>query len=261
MSIKQDMTIYKNEMNMVPFRNFTSIEMDLFFSICTKMRDKGLEKIRYSLDELKKLSNYKPTSIIRFASDLDKTYSKMLSLTYKNGDKINFERFVLFTNFKVCGDEQYVEITTNPELKYIINEINSDFTKFEMKEFTNIRSSYAKTAFRLLKQFRLTGFWKIQITDFKELFDIPKQYRITDIDARVIKPIQKELSNSFQNLKITKIKAKKKNKIEYLEFNFKPQDDIRKDGTKIFKDDNGSYYENDIEHFTKEEVNKSFPTR
>jgi len=256
----KNLTVYKNEMNTIPFRKFNSVEMDLFFAICSQMRDKRLTKVKYSFDKLKELSKYKPTSTKRFILDLDQTYTKMLELNYRVEQEHGFQRFVLFNNFKVDTKEQSVEIAVNPEFEYILNEISGSFTKFELEEFTNLRSSYSKTAFRMLKQFRQTGFWNVSIDNFRELLDIPISYRFSAINKRVLKPIQEELTPIFKNLKIKKIKAKKKNKIEYLEFSFNSQDDIRKNGTKTFKDSNGKYYENDIEHFTKEEVNKSFPT-
>jgi len=257
-----ELTVYKNEMNTVPFRKFNSVEMNLFFAICTKMKNKSIQTVRFNFDDLKNISAYKSTSIDRLISDLDKTYTKMLSLIYKKEiSKRHYEKFVLFTNFEINGDDKYIDISVNPKLAYVLNEISDSFTKFELEEFTNLRSSYSKTAFRLLKQFRLTGYWKIQIDEFRILFDVPKSYLTADVGKFVLKPIEKELSNIFKNLTIKKIKVKKQNKIKYLEFSFTPQDDIKKDGTKIFKDKNGTYYENDIEHFTKEEVNKSFPNK
>jgi len=264
MSIKQDMTIYKNEMNMVPFRNFTSIEMDLFFSICTKMKDKGLSSIIFSFEELKILSKYKDKHSERFISDLRKTYNKMLNLKYstryinKNGEDIE-SHFILFNGFEINRTSEFIEVTINPKLQGILNKISGQFTKFELAEFTKLRSSYSKTMFRLLKQFRMTGFYKVGIEEYRRILDIPASYRMTDINKKILSPIEKELTPLFKNLKIRKIKAKKQNKIEYLEFSFKSQDDIKKNGTKVFKDENGKYYKNDIEHFTKEEVNKSFP--
>lgn len=258
------LTIYKNELNSVPLRKFNSVEMNLFFTICTKMREKGLQTIKLDFEELKILSQYDRKSNIRFIGDLRTTYNKLLSLKYSrnyldNQNKDIEEYFILFTGFKINKTDEYVEIKTNPDLRFIINAISSEFTKFELQEFTNLRSSYSKTAFRLLKQFRLTGFWKVNIDDFRNLLDIPITYSMDAVNKRVLKPIKNELSLVFKNLKIEKIKAKKKNKIEYLEFSFTPQDDIRKDGTKTFKDKNKGYYENDIEHFTREEINKAFP--
>lgn len=43
---------------------------------------------------------------------------------------------------------------------------------------------------------------------------------MTDINKNVFKPIIKELNNIFNNLHINKIKAKKRRKIEWLEFTF-----------------------------------------
>jgi len=256
----QELTIYKNELNSVPFRKFNTVEMNLFFAICTKMREKNLQKIRHNFDELKELSKYKDLHKERFVNDLEQVYKKMLQLSYRKENKKTIQYFILFNGFLIDKEKSFVEISINPELKYILNEISGEFTKFELEEFTSLRSSYTKTAFRLLKQFRQTGFWKIRMEDFRELLDIPVSYQSTDINRRILKPIEKELTPFFENLEIKKIKAKKQNKIEYLEFSFKSQDDIRKNGIKIFKDNNGNYYENDIEHFTKEEIDKSFPT-
>ena len=74
--------------------------------------------------------------------------------------------------------------------------------------------------YRLLKQYKHTGYFKIQIDDFRERLDIPKSYRMTNITDYVLKPIIKELTPIFKNLNINKVKARKGRKIEYLEFIF-----------------------------------------
>lgn len=226
--MKKELTVYKNELNTVPFKNFTSIEMDLFFSICTQMRDRGLAEIKYSYDELKSFSNYKDSHSKRFIKDLENTYIKMTKLFYRSEDEEEIKFFILFPNFKINKKKEYIEISTNPELQYIINSITGSFTKFELKEFTDLRSSYAKTAFRFLKQFRSTGYWKVRIFDFRELLDIPVSYALCDIDRRVIKPILEELSPIFNNLNIKKIKSKKRNKVEFLEFIFMAEGNLKK---------------------------------
>lgn len=261
MDKKTSLTVYKNEMNAVSFRKFTSVEMDLFFTICTQMRDQGLETVVFDFKTLKNVSQYRGKNLDRFISDLDHTYSKMLTLNIKRGlGKKGFERFVLFTGFKVDVENKQVEITINPKFSYLLNEISVGFTKFELQEFTKLRSSYSKTVFRFLKQFRQTGFWKVHINDFRVLLDIPDAYPISEITRRVFKPIHAELSPLFSNLKIKKIKEKNKNKIEYLEFSFTPEDDVKENGSKIFRDaQTGAYYEKDIEHFTPQEIKKTFP--
>ncbi|MGX0635473.1 plasmid replication initiation protein, partial [Staphylococcus hominis] len=100
------------------------------------------------------------------------------------------------------------------------NEITADFTKFELKEMTQLKSTYSKNMFRLLKQYKHTGYFKIHIDDFRERLDIPDSYRMTHINQKVLTPIIKELGFIFINLHINKIKARKGRKIEYLEFIF-----------------------------------------
>lgn len=218
---------YKNELNLVPMRNFNSVEMNLFFSICAKMKEKGSQKVQFTFEDLRELSSYKPTSVKRFADDLETVYSKMLQLTYRTEEPGIREKFVLFTGYRIDENEQIVNISINPELDYIINELSTEFTKFELQEFTGIRSSYAKTMYRLLKQYRSTGFYKVKIDDFRELLDIPASYSMSKIDERVLKPIEKELSTYFDSLNIIKNKARKGNKIASIEILFKEKKSTR----------------------------------
>ena len=217
---------YKNELNLVPMRNFDSVEMNLFFSICAKMKDKGLSKVQFTFEDLRELSSYKPTSIKRFSDDLEAVYNKMLQLTYRTEEAGIREKFVLFTGYRIDENNQTVDISVNPELAYIINELSSEFTKFELQEFTGIRSSYAKTMYRLLKQYRSTGFYKVKIEDFRESLSIPNSYQMSDIDKQVLKPIKNELSEFFDPLKIKKIKARKGNRIAMIEFRFKEKQEF-----------------------------------
>lgn len=212
---------YKNELNLIPMRNFDSVEMNLFFSICAKMKDKGTSKVRFTFEDLKELSAYKPTSVKRFADDLEAVYSKMIQLTYRTEEPGIREKFVLFTGYRIDENNQTVDISVNPELDYIINELSTEFTKFELQEFTGIRSSYAKTMYRLLKQYRSTGFYKVKIEDFREILAIPDSYQMSDIDKQVLKPIKNELSIYFDDMKVIKHKARKRNRIAAIEFRFK----------------------------------------
>ena len=212
---------YKNELNLVPMRNFDSVEMNLFFSICAKMKDKGLSKVQFTFEDLRDLSAYKPTSIKRFSDDLEAVYNKMLQLTYRTEEAGIREKFVLFTGYRIDENNQTVDISVNPELAYIINELSTVFTKFELQEFTGIRSSYAKTMYRLLKQYRSTGFYKVKIEDFREILAIPNSYQMSDIDKQVLKPIKNELSTYFDDLKVIKHKARKGNRIASIEIRFK----------------------------------------
>lgn len=252
---------YGNEMNMVVFRKFTANEMNLFFSIVSRMREKGTETINFSWEELRYLSKYKPTSSKRFVEDLNSTYGKMLQLNYGSSyvanNKLTISRFVLFTGFDITatvnddGSEidtgsGNVEITINPKLKHVLNDIES-WTRYSLEDFINLKSTYSKTMFRLLKQYRTTGMYIVRIEDFRELLDIPQSYQVGQIDQKILTPITKELSNVFNNLKVTKNKSKKRgNKILGYTFTFTPESKNSDDFTQKGKIPKNNFHKNII---------------
>ena len=75
-----------------------------------------------------------------------------------------------------------------------------------------------------MKQFKKTGWWRVSVEDFRILLDIPKSYVTSDINKRVLAPIEKELPQYFKGLKIHKIKSKQRgNKVIAYEFTFQKQ--------------------------------------
>ncbi|MDN6580988.1 MAG: RepB family plasmid replication initiator protein [Tetragenococcus koreensis] len=215
--------VYRNEMNLVPLRKFTSTEVDLFFTLCNKLKEQDTRRLEIYFDELKHLSNYYSRSQDRFVKDLEHVYDKMLNLTYTERNGKSFKKFVLFTSYEVDVEEQQLAISINSDLKHILNSITADFTKFELQEMTYLKSTYAKNMFRLLKQYKSTGYLKISVEDFRERLDVPKSYRMTDLNKNIFTPIINELSSIFKGLNINKVKAKKGRKIEWLEFTFEPE--------------------------------------
>lgn len=214
------------------------MELDLFFSLCNKVKEKDEKVITVSFKELQSLSNYNKGSIQRFIKDLKSVYNKLLSITWEyESDKV-YEKFHLFNRYKIDKEAKTIEISVQRELKHLLNNITSNFTKFELEEFCNLSSSYAKNMYRLLKQFKTTGYFKIEIDDFRNRLGIPDTYRMTNISQRVLKPINEELAPIFHNLQINKIKDKKGRggKIKYIEFTFDKQ--ITAIGTKLASNTN-----------------------
>ena len=195
---------YNNQFNQVALRNFSSQELDLLISISSKVREKGTEIIEFSFFELKKYINLKSKhSNAEFMKNIINVNRKLLALnfTFINGNVI--EQFTLFNKFKVDGDTQILYVSVNEEFFFLLNQLTSNFTRFELKEFVTLKSSYAKEFYRRMKQFRSTGFWKCNIEEFRNLLDIPEKYRIVDIDKYVLKPVVKELGEKY-NLQIEK---------------------------------------------------------
>ncbi|ARW20887.1 putative replication protein rep (plasmid) [Pediococcus pentosaceus] len=87
---------YDPELNTIPLRKFTPVEMNLFFSIISRMRDKSDQTIRFTFDQLKELSAYKPTANNRFEDDIQRTYEKMMVLHFGRRSKSGLTREFLF---------------------------------------------------------------------------------------------------------------------------------------------------------------------
>lgn len=218
---------YHHELNTIPLRKFTPVEMNLFFSIVSRMREKGDKTVRFSFDQLKDLSNYKATANVRFVDDLKTTYEKILSLRFgrRSESGLSYEMFVMFTKFKINGDtpEPYVDIQIFEDALPLLNGLDS-WVRYSLQQFNELQSSYSKTMFRLLKQFRTKGYAYFSKEDFHELLDIPKSYRESNIDQYVLKPIRQELTAIFKGLAIKKKYGKGRGKpvIGY-QFSFKPE--------------------------------------
>lgn len=261
MEKRKDLVVYKNEFNKIPLKHFTASEMDLLFVIMSQMRNKGIEEVKFYFDDLKDLSKYnKQNAISSFIKDLESTYDKLISLNVKLGTATEFTKFVFFTKYSVSAKDQTVNIKVNEEFSHLINELTGSFTKIELDEITSLKSTYSKNMYRLLKQFKATGYATYDLETFKELLDIPESYSIGNITQRVLNPIMEELPIYFKNLRYNKIKGKGANKrrIVRLEFLFMPDDGL-KEGKRTFRDENGEYYEKYISDFTEEEIKKAYP--
>ncbi|MGM0183533.1 hypothetical protein IGK74_002499 [Enterococcus sp. AZ150] len=236
---------YHSELNTIPLRKFTPVEMNLFFSIVSRMRDKKDEKVRFTFEQLKDLSNYKATANIRFIDDLESTYDKLMDLRFgrRSSDGLQRERFVLFSRFKIDGKAEipFAEIQIYEEAIPLLNNLE-EWTRYSLQQFNELQSSYSKTMFRLLKQFRTKGFAYFSKEDLHELLDVPKSYRESDVNKKIFTPIRQELTAIFLGLTITKKYGKGRGKpvIGY-QFSFKPEiknaDDFNKHApTKIEQD-------------------------
>ncbi len=225
--LSNEIVKYDPELNTIPLRKFTPVEMNLFFSIVSRMRDKGDETVRFSFDQLKELSAYKPTANNRFIDDIESTYQKILGLRFgrRSKDGLHREFFVMFTEFEINGhaDDPYVDIKIYPKAIKLLNELES-WVRYALSEFRDLKSSYAKTMFRLLKQFRTTGYAYFSVADFNELLDVPKSYKSSNINQSVLKPIKEELTPLFRGLTVRKKYGKGRGKpvIGY-SFTWKPE--------------------------------------
>lgn len=195
-------------------RKWSPEEQNFFFAIITQARDQGTTLLKFSKDDLMELANYSLKYNKRFYETMESLVDKLSTMRYKERTSHSFQIMTLFQRFKIDWSDDLSEMTAeikiSEDFDYIVNKLDAEFTQFELKQFTNIRSSYAKEMFKMLKQWRTVGKKEYSVSEFRELLQVPKSYRATDIKQVVLKPIQEELSSYFPNLKIKAIKVKRR---------------------------------------------------
>lgn len=213
---------YHNDLNTVVMRTWTSEEMNFFFAILTKAKEQGLKKLVFDTDELKQLAS--SSRKYRWEETIVSAVKKIGQLTYFEQSENKFRVMTLFEIFEVDLEKRIVEVKVSSNFDYILNKLETQFTRYELEEFTSIRSTYAKTMYRILKQWRTVGRKEFAIDDLKRILDMPTSYKSSEIDRAVITPILKQLSPYFEDLKVKKIKSNKRgNPVLGYEFTWKKE--------------------------------------
>lgn len=211
-----------NELNNKPMK-LTAIESDFLMVALWEAKNKGTEKLKYSFDEVYELSQNKNKNSKQFFHDLCLTQKKFSYLLYSKKDDDSYETYPLFIEYKTNRKTKTVELKVNPIMLYILNDfLGGDFTAFKMDDYLSLKSKYAKDLFRLLKQYRTTGYYITTLEDLRELLNIPKTYIDKEVTRSIIKPSVKILQKYFTGLNY--ITKRKKRKITHIEFRFKQED-------------------------------------
>lgn len=219
---------YSNQFNAQALRRFTALDLDLLMAIASRVRDQGTDEVVFTFEELRQLAHIKKNLTDKeLAARIVEVNDRLLACRFKFQDDSRTVQFTLFSGFETDWKTSKLLVAVNPRFSFLLNDLTSQFTRFELAEFADLKSSYAKETYRRLKQFRQTGVWKVSLAEFRRLLDIPDSYRISHINSRVIKPIEDELK-PLMNLKVHRKFAKGavgrgRSSLVGLEFEFDPE--------------------------------------
>lgn len=202
---------HHNDLNTIPMRKWSSEEMDFFFAIIAKLRNEGTEEVVFDKHQLKELANSAIVHNQRFSEAIEGLITNVSNIHYIEKTSNRLRLMNLFSDFDATWNDDLTDmklvVRVTDKFEYIINKLDSEFTAYELSEFTQIRSTYAKTVYRLLKQWRTIGKKEFKINDFKALLDTPEYYGPSEIDKNILNPVMRELPKFFKNLKVKKVKA------------------------------------------------------
>ena len=235
-----------------PIDSLPEINSNIFWLIAAQVKDQGNNLITLSPEQIKREVGYNShISNKQIAKNVDDTFSKLLTIQLSKEDidkktgHITKTRENIFQKSIVDTDTLETSVEVSNSFLYLFNHLEH-WTRFSITQYVRLHSNYSRKLFRLLKQWRTTGKKEYTIDEFRKRLQIPKSYRPTDIDRRVLTICKEELSANFQNFKITKNyrKGVRGRKLESYIFTWVPeqknQQDIYYDSS--IEDTNSVYY-------------------
>lgn len=275
----KSLCVYDNNLNNVSFGTLRSNEQNLIFFIFTKMRDRGLEPVVFTPEDILK-SCEKRMSLKELGDYVSSLRDHFFKLDFTKVQKtptgeilettINF-----FKSFTITKNEQgeliSLIVEVNESFEYLINKLSANFTAFEMANLLKLDSKYSKTLYRLLKQYRTKGQANFSWEEFKKLMGIPdtQTFTTTRIKTKILNPAINEIVTQkdcifndtyevkkeacFSDLTFTLFKKnnfKKTSPVSSIQFNWTPEKiEKTKIGSKYFSIDPENIY-------TVEEINE-----
>lgn len=193
--------IYKNSMNAVAFPKLTAIEYDILYSILYKVKNRKDEVIEMSFGEVADLMNWKgKLRTKKLATSIRSMNKKLLEANFliclddKGKETLQAP---LFYGFRTSEEDMSLKIQVNPIFVDLFNDLKANYTKLELATVTSFKSKYSKRLYAQLRQYRHSGWWQIDIDEFKNLLDIPKSYAVGSIIRDVINPAIEEIEPYF----------------------------------------------------------------
>ena len=250
----QEIVKYHNDFNKIKLPSFTEQEQNILMGIIAKIRENPEgEIIEFTPQELLEFSTENLTR--RALGDAiltlkDKFFKADFTMLIKKNDRVGKATINLFRKFILWYEQEdiernnllSVELQVNSDFAYLVNELTSNFTRFELTEFIALSGKYTKTLYRLLKQYRATGTRLFKWDEFVEIMDIPEKLKMCDIDKDILKPALKELTKErnlfdqrripFENLTYTKLDKNQqpnprgRNKVCFIKFQWKRQEPV-----------------------------------
>ncbi|MFB1302582.1 replication initiation protein [Helicobacter pylori] len=246
-------TTYHNNTNKVNLGKLSEREANLLFAIFQRLKDQGNTLIRFEPQDLKRMimvkSNLTNRQLLQVLKNLLDNISGanfwIIREHVENGEVYeDHTSYMLFKQFeirihKLTQTIEYLEVQLNDSYQYLLNNLGmgGQYTSFKLLEFQRVRGKYAKTLYRLLKQYKSTGILSVEWSQFRELLDIPKDYKMENIDQKVLTPSLKELRKiyPFEHLSYKKErKSHDKRKVTHIDFYFEqlPQGETKQQKQK-----------------------------
>lgn len=208
--LKYEMVEYSKDVA-TSINEFSAYELDVF--LCLVYVSRSMLDHR-KVSETENLKLELPASMVKkfltgaHNSRVKKAIENIFDTkVYLKDDKYTKVRH-LFEGLDYSSDYKTIDFELKKEYIKLFYNLSGNFTQHKIKEFTSLKSRYAKRIYQIIMSYKNLYKWEFDAIEFRKILDIPDSYGWSDIDVKLMRKIKVELQNNTNISDISLIKEK-----------------------------------------------------
>jgi len=200
---------YHNDFYNFVFTDFNAIDYNFLITLFYLFKEKKNLAIQINTLFLASFMNKKFYNKKRMIREFKAFSEKVMKVYIKTHYQEKTSYFNLFNHIHIDEKRGNFYIALDQNIIDIINNINTFYTKFFIKEFYALDGKYSKIFYLLFISFKNKGCLKISKDNLYKYLDLSSSYERKDnFEKRVLRPALQELEEkgSFSNLMCEEIK-------------------------------------------------------
>lgn len=210
-NLKHEMVEYSKDVA-TSINEFSAYELDVF--LCLVYVSRSMLDHR-KVSETENLKLELPASMVKkfltgaHNSRVKKAIENIFDTkVYLKDDKYTKVRH-LFEGLDYSADYKTIDFELKKEYIKLFYNLSGNFTQHKIKEFTSLKSRYAKRIYQIIMSYKNLYKWEFDAVEFRKILDIPDSYGWSDIDVKLMRKIKVELQNNtnISDISLTKEKS------------------------------------------------------
>lgn len=129
--IKREITNCDNDLTSFLLKGLSPSELDIFLGICYKCKRQKTRTAKITFNELRGLSYFSVKDNERFQDRILAVSKKLSSLSFEINNGSIYYGFSFFSMYKIDTNNEYIEITINEHLAYLLNDFEKNYTSIK----------------------------------------------------------------------------------------------------------------------------------
>lgn len=204
---------YNKVLNQIENGILGSVEQNLFFYICARIREHNDALVNISFESIKKNTGFTASGNKSLVQKLIEMNRSLLQLNYQCAvnDGKTIIQGSLFTTFITDVEAKILSVRVNQDLLFVLNNLDVNFTDWELKEFMYIKSAYSKRLYRLIKEWKTMGETPFyDITALRTRLGVPVDYENKKFMSKILIPACDDMKIYFHNFEYEDCRCSRK---------------------------------------------------